>query len=217
MASPRLYIGGAAVSAYDMDAATGKITPIGEPLEVDGSGSFIWPNAAGTVLYAVAGPGMASFSIDAATGALSHVNTVANELDGNSHITTNGEVVIAAAYGGADGATSGVNVAKIASGGELEEGVTATPHSGGSGVHPGAEACQDGSHCHSAYVDPAGAYVLVRPLLLFSLRLTLTRGGLASLSTAHGHVRCHCRCRTSARTRSTRTPSTTPATPSPSI
>lgn len=127
-----------------------------------GAGSFLWPSADGTVLYAVAKPGMAAFKIDGATGALSHINTIPNVLDGNSHISTNGNVVIGSAYGGADGATSGVNVAKIRADGGLEDSATATPHTGGSGVHQGAELCQDGSHCHSGYVDPSGSYVLVR-------------------------------------------------------
>jgi 6-phosphogluconolactonase len=106
---------------------------------------------------------MAAFKIDSATGALTHLNTIANVLDGNSHISTNGKVVIGSAYGGADGATSGVNVAKIRADGGLEDSATSVSHKGGSGVHRGAELCQDGSHCHSGYVDPSGGYVLVRP------------------------------------------------------
>lgn len=161
MASPRLYIGGAAISAWDMDGSTGKITAIGEVVEQDGAGSFLCPSADGAVLYAVAKPGMAAFKIDSATGALSHINTISNQLDGNSHISTNGKVVIGSAYGGADGATSGVNVANIRADGGLEDSATATPHAGGSGVHQGAELCQDGSHCHSGYVDLSGGHVLV--------------------------------------------------------
>jgi hypothetical protein len=93
------------------------------------------------------------------------------DLDGNSHIATNGAVVIAAAYGGrrqqytatptgarcgggrpaadppglpgADGATSGVNVARIEAGGGLGA-VSSVPHAGGSGVHQGSERCVAG-------------------------------------------------------------------------
>eukprot|EP01043_Picozoa_sp_COSAG02_P073247 COSAG02_NODE_14158_length_1303_cov_1.568106_1_plen_336_part_10 len=209
MASPRLYIGGAAITAWHMDAGTGKITAIGDPVEQDGAGSFLWPSADGAVLYAVAKPGMAAFKIDSATGTLRHVNTIANALDGNSHISTNGKVVIGSAYGGADGATSGVNVAKIRADGGLEDSATSVPHEGGSGVHQGVELCQDGSHCHSGYVDPSGGYVLVRPELWSAPACEV---GVASL---HHHSQFlprngwPRRCQTSARTRYTRMPLTT--------
>ena len=184
MASPPLFIGGAAITCWDMDAATGKITPNGEPVEQDGAGSFLWPSADGSVLYAVAGPGAAAFKIEA-SGGLTHINTVEMDLEGNSHISTNGDVVIGAAYGGADGATSGVNVAKIEAGGGLGA-VSSNPHSGGSGVHQGAERCQDGSHCHSGYVDPAGDFVLVSDLgqdKIYSYAIDGASGSLSEHST----------------------------------
>ena len=50
------------------DAATGKLTPSGEPGEQDGAGAFLGPSADGSGLYAVAGPGAAAFEIEASGG-----------------------------------------------------------------------------------------------------------------------------------------------------
>ena len=64
--------------------------------------------------------------------------------------------------------------------------MSSNPHSGGSGVHQGAERCQDGSHCHSGYVDPAGDFVLVSDLgqdKIYSYAIDGASGSLSEHST----------------------------------
>ena len=80
--APRLYIGGAAIHAFDMDPETGACTPAGAAVEQDGAGSFLVPSADGRRLYALGGDGAVAFAVEPCTGALAHINTVAAGLEG---------------------------------------------------------------------------------------------------------------------------------------
>ena len=84
----RLYVGGAAIHAYDMDDDTGTITPITSPM-TDGecTGSFLAVSQDGKRMYTTAAPGAAAFNIESGTGKLRHINTVPTPLAGNAHIS----------------------------------------------------------------------------------------------------------------------------------
>ena len=158
MAAPRLYIGGACIHAYEMNVETGAITVAAPPMS-DGqcSGSFMVPSKDGSKLYTTASPGAAAFAIDANSGALAHINTVATEIAGNSHIELDGAelAVVLSAYGG-----GGVNVLQLQADGSLAGG-SSVQHVGGSMGDP---ARQDKPHPHSSFVDPGGGRLLVSDL-----------------------------------------------------
>ena len=147
---------GGAIHRFEMEMATGKLTPAGATEGV-ANPSFLAIHPNGRLLYAVneawgkGGGTLSAFAIDPKTGDLAFLNKASSGGAGPCHLVVDkaGRHVLAANYGGGS-----VCVLPIAEDGRLGEATAFVQHEGKS-VHPKR---QDKPHAHSIHLDPANRF-----------------------------------------------------------
>ena len=164
---------GQGIYLFEMDPATGKLTPRGLT-ENPRNPSWLALNPAGTHLYSCdeihqyqgkkAGA-VSSYSVDRSTGHLTFLNTVSSEGDGPAHISVHpsGRYLFVANYGGGS-----IAVLPILSSGELgpatdfhqDKGPLGPKHA--TSAPPGSFAISghDAPHAHMIESDPSGKRVI---------------------------------------------------------
>lgn len=150
------YVGGAGISVYRLDLATGKLAHRSTVSDVKNP-SFQAVHPSNRFLYSVAevndGGAIHAFEIDPATGALGSLNHQSCMGAGPCHVSVDatGRVVLAANY-----SSGGVAALPIRDDGSLGEATSAIQHEGSS-VHPGR---QQGPHAHSITIDPGNRFAV---------------------------------------------------------
>lgn len=139
---PFVYVGtNAAVHIYSLDAESGALTPVGDPVDAGPNPSFLAVDPDRRVLLAVNETGnfggedtgaVASFAIDQTTGGLTFLSRVSSQGSGPAHVSTDatGSWALVANYGGGTAA-----VLPIGKDGVLGDAVDVEDHGGSANSH----------------------------------------------------------------------------------
>jgi len=171
-ATRRVYIGtytrkgSKGIYVYQLDMATGALTPAAEPAETPNP-SFLALHPNGRFLYAVSQTkkikgerpkgALRAFAIDPATGALSLLNQQLSQGQGPCHISVDatGQALLVANY-----SSGNVAALPITADGTLGEAASVHQHEG-SGADPRR---QRGPRAHSITVDPGNRFAFAADL-----------------------------------------------------